>query len=171
MSARSAPSLPTPKKPVTYQSIFSTSPQMSNQRDKHKTSVAESNGHDTPRSGTKLYGKSSLADAFSTSSRGSGQRKSRLSRSPSGSSIQSTVSNLIKIYAEASNTNQQRKSRSASVASTGKYDELTRIFEQATARPQGQETSLTPLIKPPFQAREETYEGMTWDSPLQEYVH
>ena len=109
MSARSAPSLPRPKKPVTYQSTFSKSPQMSNQYDKRKTNVTESNGHNAPTSGTKLHGISSLVDAFSKSSRSSGQHGSRSSRSPSISSTQSTVSNLIKIYAEATNTNQQLK--------------------------------------------------------------
>ncbi|CAF2556522.1 unnamed protein product [Rotaria sp. Silwood2] len=168
MNVQPVTSIPTPKKPVTYQSIISTPTQMSNQQDKRKPSIAESNGHDSLTGGTKSYGITSLVNAFSKSSGASGKTSTRSSRSSSRSNIQPVVSNLVKIYSEATSTQPLEKPRSESVASTGKNDELIKIFEQATHRSsqqqQQQRTSSASISKRPSQAREEAYEDMTWDT-------
>ncbi|CAF1219898.1 unnamed protein product [Rotaria sordida] len=164
MNVQPITSVPTPKKPVTYQSISSTPPppiQMPNQQDKRKSSTAESNGHDSTTSGSKSHGIASLINVLSRSSGTSGKTSTRSSRSSSMSNAQPIVSNLVRIYSEATSTRPQEKPRSESVMSTGKNDELVRIFQQATNRPQQQQQQ---IIKRPSQAREEAYEEMTWDT-------
>lgn len=168
-----------PKKPVTYSSIVSplvVSP-MPKQQDKRKSSVTESNGHD---SSTHSHGGiSALVHAFNKSSGNGGNSGGRTSRSSSVSNAPPVVSNLVKIYSEATKQElqqpqpqqpqqpqqlQQQKSRSDSVMSTGKHGELIKIFEQATNRSQRSSTatSTASIIKRPSQA----YEEITWDNLL-----
>ncbi len=158
LNARPLPSTPTSKKPVTYQSIVSTATtQMPKQQDRRKSSVAESNGHESSK---HSHGIAAIVNAFNKSSGAS----TRSSRSSSVSSAQPVVSNLVRIYSEATVPKQQQqheKPRSESVVSTGKHDELTIIFEQATNRSQRQsQASIASIIKRPSQA----YEEITWDS-------
>ena len=85
------------------------------------------------------------------------------SRSSSVSSVQPGVSNLIKIYSEASTSQPQRNEN---VVPTNKHNELVKIFEQASNKnprqqPNYRRTSSSPAeIKQPIQAREE----ITWDN-------
>jgi len=90
-----------------------------------------------------------------------GENGNRSSRSSSVSSTQPIVSNLIKIYSEATASKSQRND---SVRSTGKHDELIKIFEQATNQNQQRQTSLSSNIKQQSQAREEACEEITWDN-------
>jgi hypothetical protein len=129
-------------------------------QDKRKSSIAESNGHESTHSHSGI---AAIVNAFNKST-GHG---SRSSRSPSVSSTQPVVSNLVRIYSEATapkqqQQQQQQKPRTDSVVSTGKHDELTKIFEQATNR--SQRTSS--IIKRPSQS----YEEITWDSLGHGYV-
>ncbi|CAF1270652.1 unnamed protein product [Rotaria magnacalcarata] len=167
MSVQPAPAVPIPKKPVTYQPTVSTPTQMSQQQGGRKSSIAESNGHESTSSRKKSHGITSLVHAFSRSSETNGKQNGRTSRSPSVSSAQS-VTNLVRIYAEATATSQQQqqqqqKRRSESIASTGRSDELTKIFEQATHLSQHR-TSSASTSKRPSHAHEEAYEEMTWDT-------
>lgn len=138
---------------------------MPKQQDKRKSSTTESNGHDST---SHFHGISSIVHAFNKSSGNGGGSNTRSSRSSSVSSAQPMVSNLVKIYSEATKQpqQQQQKTRSDSVMSTGKHDELTKIFEQATKRPQRQETTSGSGIKRPSEA----YEEITWDSLVHGYV-
>ena len=139
---------------------------MPKQQDKRKSSVSESNGHESTHSRGSI---SALVNIFNKSS-GNGANNSRGgSRSGSVSNAPSGVSNLVKIYSEVTTprqeqqtttTTQQQKPRSDSVMSTGKNDELTRIFEQATSRSQRSSTSAGSVPKRPSQA----YEEITWDN-------
>jgi hypothetical protein len=169
MSARPTLPIPTPKKPVTYQPTVSASTpaiQMPQQNsDKRKSSTTDNNSHGTP---TSSHGIASLVNAFNKSS-GDGGSGARSSRHSSVSSGQPVVSNLVRIYSEATGPKQQQQQqqrpREDSVISTGKHDELTRIFEQATNHTaQQHRPSSASIIKRPSQAREEAYEEITWDS-------
>jgi len=126
-------------------------------KDKRKSSVAESNGHDS--SSTHSHGIAAIFNAFNKST----GNPSRSSRSSSVTSTQPVVSNLVRIYSEATapkQQQQQQKTRADSVVSTGKHDELTKIFEQAANRSQRSHTSNASIIKRPSQA----YEEITWDN-------
>jgi pyruvate carboxylase len=97
---------------------------------------------------------------------GGGDHENQSSRSSSVSSVQPGVSNLIKIYSEASIAKPQRNE---SVVSTNKHDELIKIFEQAANRNQRQQhyrriSSSPAEIKQPTQVHEEAYEEVTWDN-------
>jgi hypothetical protein len=131
---------------------------MPKQQDKRKSSVAESNGHDS--SSTHPHGIAAFVNAISKST----GNLSRSSRSSSVASTQPIVSNLVRIYSEATapkqQQQQQQKTRADSVVSTGKHDELTKIFEQATNLSQRSHTSNASIIKRPSQA----YEEITWDN-------
>ncbi len=157
LNTRAVPSLPTPKKLVTSQSIVATPTQMPKQQDKRKSSIAESNGHEPS---SHSHGIAAIVNAFNKST-GSSRRSSR---SGSASNSQPVVSNLVKIYSEATapKQQQQQKPRNDSVMSTGKHDELTKIFEQATSRSQRQSTAS--IIKQPSQA----YEEITWHNLVPE---
>jgi len=164
LNARSIPSIPTPKKSITYPSIVSTSTPMPKQQDKRKSSITENNGQD---SSTRPHGIAAIVNAFNKSSGNGG----RSSRSSSTASSQPVVSNLAKIYLEATGSKeqqqQQQQPRHDSVISTGKHDELIKIFEQATSRSQRQPISSASIIKRPSQA----YEEITWDSLVHGYVN
>jgi len=136
---------------------------MPKQQDKRKSSVAESNGHDSTT--THPHGIAAIVNAFNRST----GNNSRSSRSSSVTSNQPVVSNLVRIYSEATapkQQQQQQKTRTDSVVSTGKHDELTKIFEQATNRSQRQQASSASIIKRPS----ESYEEITWDSLVHGYV-
>ncbi|CAF4359105.1 unnamed protein product, partial [Adineta steineri] len=165
MNTRAIPSLPIPKKPVTYQPPT----QMSIKQDKPKLNTTENNNnnHDTSLNGTSSHGITALVSAFNKSSENNTGNGERSSRSSSVTSAQPIVQNLVKIYTEASTTpKQQHKQRDDSVVSTGKHDELTKIFEQAASRSQRQQqqTASTSIIKQPSRGYEEAYEEITWDS-------
>jgi len=136
---------------------------MPKQQDKRKSSVAESNGHDSTTS--QPHGIAAIVHAFNKST----GNNSRSSRSSSVTSNQPVVSNLVRIYSEATapkqpqqqqQQQQQQKTRADSIVSTGKHDELTKIFEQATTRSQRSHTSNASIIKRPSQS----YEEITWDN-------
>jgi len=134
---------------------------MPKQQDKRKSSVAESNGHDSTT--THPHGIAAIVHAFNKST----GNNSRSSRSSSVTSNQPVVSNLVRIYSEATapkqpqqQQQQQQKTRADSIVSTGKHDELTKIFEQAANRSQRSHTSNASIIKRPSQA----YEEITWDN-------
>jgi len=150
MNTRFVPSIPTPKKPVTYQH---PSIQMPNKQDSRKSSTVETNNLDTSFNGTNSHGITALVSAFN------GGTGTRSSRSSSVASTQPVVSNLVKIYSDV--TALKQKPRHDSVVSTGKHDELTKIFEQASNNSQRQQTS---IVKRPSQAYEEAYEEITWDN-------
>ncbi|UJR14071.1 hypothetical protein I4U23_001068 [Adineta vaga] len=167
MNARPIPNLPTPKKPVIYQPPLPPSTQMPSKQDKRKSSATDSNHHDTSSiNGTNSHDIAALVSVFNNksfdSSPGNGARSSR---SSSVNSTQPMVSNLVRIYNEATGSKeQQNHQRNDSVASTGKHDELTKIFEQAANRPQRQQTTASSLIKQPPHTYEEAYEEIKWDS-------
>ena len=128
---------------------------MPKQQDKRKSSVAESNGRESTHSHSGI---SAIVHAFNKTTGGASSRSSRAS---SVSNAQTNVSNLVKIYSEATGQRgeqQQQKPRSDSVITTGKNDELTRIFEQATNR--SQRSSVASIIKRSSQS----YEEVAWDS-------
>lgn len=130
---------------------------MPKQQDKRKSSIAESNGHESTHSHSGI---SSIVHAFN---KATGSGGARSSRSSSVSNAPSGVSNLVKIYSEATKQEQQQqqqKPRSDSVMTTGKHDELTKIFEQATNRSQWPSTSTASIIKRSSQS----YEEVAWDS-------
>jgi hypothetical protein len=155
LNSRPIPSIPTPKKPIAHQPVPSTSIQMPKQLDKRKSNSSATNGHNTP---THSGGIAGLVNAFNKTIGGSG---SRSSRSSSVASAQPMVSNLVKIYSEAT----APKQRSSSALSTGKHDELPKIVQQpSNPSHQQQHTPLPPNIKQPSQAREEPYEEITWDN-------
>jgi len=156
MNTRFVPSIPTPKKPVTYQH---PSTQMSIKQDSRKSSTIETNNLDTSFNGTNSHGITALVSAFNKSAEGNGGTSTRSSRSSSVASTQPVVSNLVKIYSDV--TALKQKPRHDSVVSTGKHDELTKIFEQASNNSQRQQTS---IVKRPSQAYEEAYEEITWDN-------
>lgn len=142
---------------------------MPKQQEKRKSSTTESNGQESTHS--HGIGISSLVNAFNKATGHGGGSHSRSSRSSSVSSAQPMVSNLVRIYSEASTPRQQefqqqQKIRSDSVVSTGKHDELIKIFEQATNRSQRQQSTSGTGIKRPSQA----YEEITWDSLVHGYV-
>ena len=118
-------------------------PKQQDKRKSSKSSLSENNGHDTS---SPVRGITALINSFSKSAGGSGSRSSRAS---SAASTQPVVTNLIKIYTEAT----APKHRDSSAVSTGKNDELTKNFEQATDHSQR-----------PSKAREEAYEEITWDN-------
>ena len=168
MTARPTPSLPTVKKPVTYQPNILPSVPMPHQQDKRKSVSNDSNGHDPSHTGGGSHVVAAIANAFNkvTAHGSDGPRSSRAS---SVSSNPPGVSDLVRIYTEATGSKQQQKSRSASVASLNKHDELTRIFEQATNR--SQRGSTASIVKPTSQAHELPYEEITWDSLVHGYVN
>lgn len=141
---------------------------MPKQQDKRKSSVSESNGHESTHHRSSI---ASLVNVFNKSSGSGANNSARGSRSGSVSNAPPVVPNLVRIYSEATTprqeqqtattTQQQQKPRSDSVMSTGKHDELTRIFEQATSRSQRPSTtSAASVPKRPSQA----YEEITWDN-------
>lgn len=168
MTARPTPSLPTIKKPVTYQPNILPSVPMAHQQDKRKSIGSDSNGHDPSHTGGGPQGVAAITSAFNKAS-AHGSDGPRSSRGSSVSSNQPGVSDLVRIYTEATGSKQQQKSRSASVASLNKHDELTRIFEQATNR--SQRGSTASVVKPTSQAHEMAYEEITWDSLVHGYVN
>lgn len=147
---------------------------MPKQQDKRKSVTSETNGHDSTHSRSGL---SALVHAFNKSTGSASNSAGRGSRSSSVSNAPSNVPNLVKIYSEATtprqeqqSTTQQQKPRSDSVMSTGKHDELTRIFEQATNRSQRPSTSSgSALLRPStgsgtIQRPSQAYEEITWDN-------
>jgi len=153
-------SIPTIKKPVTYQSNVSIpisqpiipSTQMSQQQDKRKSIIVDEISTNS--------GIPTLVNTFNQTYEG--ENGNRSSRSLSVSSAQPVVSNLIKIYSEATTSKSQKIDN---VKSTGKHDELVKIFQQASNQNQQRRTSSSPpIIKQPSQAREEAYEEITWDN-------
>ncbi len=171
IGARPIVSIPTIKKPVTYQSNVSIPisqsiaplTQMSQQQDKRKGSTNDQ----TSTNGNNSRGITSIVNTYNQPFGGvGGDNENQSSRSSSVSSTQPVVSNLIKIYSEASVSKPQRNE---SVVSTNKHDELIKIFEQASNRNQRQQqyrriSSSPAEIKQPVQAHEEAYEEITWDN-------
>ncbi|CAF0921232.1 unnamed protein product [Adineta ricciae] len=169
MNTRPLPVLPSPKKPVIYQPPpLPPSTPMPSKQDKRKSSATDSNNLETASNGSSPHGISALVNVFNGKSSDNGSiNGARSSRSSSVNGAQSNVSNLAKIYTEATTTipKQQHKQRTDSVISTGRNDELTRIFEQASSRSQRQSTpTSSSAIKRPSQAYEEAYEEITWDN-------
>ncbi len=158
IGARPIVSTPTIKKPVTYQSNVSIpisqstipSTQISQQQDKRKSIITD-----------EVSTNGAIASIVNTYNQTGGENGNRSSRSSSVSSTQPLVSNLIKIYSEATASKSQRND---SVRSTGKHDELIKIFEQATNSNQQRRTSSSPILKQQSQAHEEAYEEITWDN-------
>ena len=153
MNTRPLPVLPSPKKPVIYQPPpLPPSTQMPSKQDKRKSSATDSNNFENASNGSNSHGISALVNVFNGKSSDNGSvNGARSSRSSSVNGTQSNVSNLAKIYTEATIT--KPKQRTDSVISTGRNDELTKIFEQASSRSQR-----------PSQAYEEAYEEITWDN-------
>ena len=145
---------------------------MPKQQEKRKSVTSESNGHDSTHSRSGL---SALVHAFNKSAGSASNSAGRGSRSSSVSNAPSNVPNLVKIYSEVTTPRQeqqitqQQKPRSDSVMSTGKHDELTRIFEQATNRSQRPSTSAGSAIQRPStgsaaQRPSQAYEEISWDN-------
>jgi len=153
---------------MTYQPIISSSTPQSTMplakvlqdSDKRKSIIIENDGHEISTNGTNLTGIASIVDAFNRSS-GVGENGNRSSRSSSVSSIQPVVSNLIKIYSEATASKSQRTNN---VVSTGKHDELIKVFEQATSQNRQRRISSPSNVKQQSQANQEVFEEITWDN-------
>ncbi|CAF4035058.1 unnamed protein product [Adineta steineri] len=171
IGARPIPSIPQPKKHIAYQPTSSTSSssqliipqtQILLEHDRHKSIINEIDGHDIiPTNGTNLNGIASIVNAFNRSS-GTGENGNRLSRSSSVSSIQPIVSDLIKIYSEATAPKSQRTDHI--ITTTDKHDELIKIFEQARNNGYQEQRTSSPLNgKQSSQAYEEVTEEITWD--------
>jgi hypothetical protein len=172
IGARPILSIPKPKKPITYQSVISSSTTQSSipltqilqqqQQDKRIPNITENNGYEISTNGANSHGIASIVNAFNqTSGGGGGGSGNRSSRSSSVSSTQPVVSNLIKIYSEVAPSRMQRHD---SAVSTGKHDELTKIFEQVTSRNQQIRTSSPSNVKQQPQVYEEAFEEITWDN-------
>lgn len=115
---------------------------------------------------TSLNGIASIVNAFNRSST-TGENGGRPSRSPSMSSLQPVVSNLIKIYSEATPPHNKRHDDGGRV---DKQDELIKIFEQARGDPRTPTRSRSPSnVRQPSIAREEVCEELTWDSLVHGY--
>lgn len=144
---------------MTYQptvppTVTSTASQES---EKRRSVVIEYTPRDIPLTNdTNLNGIASIVNAFNRTST-NGENGNRTSRSSSISSIQPLVSNLIKIYSEATPV---KTRRIEDTVSADKHNELIKIFEQATTAQQ-QVRSTSPMnIKQPTQACDE----ITWDN-------
>jgi hypothetical protein len=135
--------------PISQSIIPST--QISQQQDKRKSIINDEISTNN--------GISPLVNTFHQTF--GGENGNRSSRSSSVSSAQPVVSNLIKIYSEATTSKSQKTDN---IKSTGKHDELIKIFQQASNQNQQRRTSSSPIIKQPSQAREEAYEEITWDN-------
>jgi hypothetical protein len=170
IGARPILSIPKPKKPITYQSVISSSTTQSSipltqilqqqQQDKRIPNITENNGYEISTNGANSHGIASIVNAFNQTSGGGGSGN-RSSRSSSVASTQPVVSNLIKIYSEVAPSRMQRHD---SAVSTGKHDELTKIFEQVTSRNQQIRTSSPSNVKQQPQVYEEAFEEITWDN-------
>lgn len=112
----------------------------------------------------------SNADASVHSHGATSSKRSSMAGSEDGGSVQlPIVSNLVRIFSEATTpkpaaatTSQSSKSRSSSIASASKHDELVRIMEQAAHR--SQRSSTSSVVQPPAQSYEVPYEEINWDS-------
>ena len=157
MNARPIPTLPTLRKPVTYQPTVVPPPSMFNQQEKRKSLETDGNVD-----GTSSHGIAAIVNAFNKSS-ANGSNGTRSSRSSSVASTQPVVSNLVRIYSEATAHKQpNQKHRSSSVISTSKHDELTRIFEQASNR--SHPSSSPSVHRRQAQMHEQPYEEIAWDT-------
>lgn len=171
IGARPIVSTPTIKKPVTYQSNVSIPISQSNisstqisLQDKRKPTITDENSTNGNGNGSIA----SIVHTFNQPSGGLGDIGNRSSRSSSVSSTQPVVSNLIKIYSEVTATKSQRNDTNGK--STGKHDELVKIFEQASnSNQQRRATSTPPNIKQQAQIHEEVDEEIHWDNFTQGY--
>jgi hypothetical protein len=132
INARPNPALPTTKRPVTYRTNPLSTMATASQQDKARSMASESSDHDASVDATGSQSIAALVDAFNKSST-NGQDHARVSRTSSISSTQPVVSNLVRIYSEVVDP-QQQKSRTTSVVSSNKHEELTQIFERASNR-------------------------------------
>ena len=166
IGARPILSIPKPKKPITYQSAIPLN-QISHQQDRRISNQTENNGYEISTNGANSHGIASIVNAFNQSSGGFEANGNRSSRSSSVASTQPVVPNLIKIYSEAIPSKLQRHD---SITSTGKHDELTKIYEQATNRNQQRRTSSPSHDKQQPQIYEEAIEEITWDNLVHGYI-
>ncbi|CAF0942829.1 unnamed protein product [Adineta ricciae] len=167
IGARLTPSVPPLKKSMAYQptvpsSVSSSTMNLPQQTaaqgsEKRRSIVVEYVPREIPLTNdTNLNGIASIVNAFNRTST-NGENENRTSRSSSISSIQPLVSNLIKIYSEATPVKTQRIE---DTVSTDKHNELIKIFEQETTGQQ-QVRSASPMnIKQATHACDE----ITWDN-------
>lgn len=141
--------------------------QISQQQDKRISNQTENNGYEISTNGANSHGIASIVNAFNQSSGGFEANGNRSSRSSSVASTQPVVPNLIKIYSEAIPSKSQRHD---STTSAGKHDELTKIYEQATNRNQQRRTSSPSNDKQQPQVYEEAIEEITWDNLVHGYI-
>lgn len=112
--------------------------------------------------------RSMVNDDFSTQAQGvfSSKRSSVAGSDENGSVQIPIVSNLVKIFSEATAPKpvQTQKPRSSSVVSaTSKNDELVRIMEEAAGRSQRPSTS-SAVRAPLIQHYDPAYEQIAWDT-------
>ena len=115
---------------------------------------------------SQLHNKRKESTTNETSTTGGNENENRSLRSPSVSSTPQppppVVSNLIKIYSEATTKSKPRETDQ--IRPVGKHDELIKIFEQAsTNQNQQKRPSSSTYIKQQAKAQEEAYEDVTWD--------
>ncbi len=123
---------------------------MSQQQDKRKSIINE----EVSTNGTTSHGIASIVNTFNQTF-GDGENANR------SSNTQPLVSNLIKIYSEATASKSQPPE---SVVSVSKHDELIKIFEQASKPNKQRRTSSSTNVKQQSQAYEEVDEEITWDN-------
>ena len=145
----------TSQKPIPYQSnvsIIKAPPIDSAQQqhhEKHHSIISETNGHYlTPTTSTNSYGVASLIQPA--------QQSTEDDRAEQSLTTLPVVSNLIKIYSEA--TTSKSQARDSSISTTvDHYNELTRIVREAAQRiEQGR------ISSPPKD--EKDHEEITWEN-------
>lgn len=163
IGARPFVSTPAIKKPVTYQSNVSipinqptitttTSIPMPQHRDKRKGSSTEPNNTS-----------SGIAAMVNTVHQTPDEHENESRKATPQPPV---VSNLIKIYSEA--LPKSKPKENDPIKSTGKHDELMKIFEQASNQNQQRRPSASTQIKQQIKVHEETSEQTNWDNLAQE---
>ena len=166
MNARLPPTTPTIKKPVTYQPPALPNNLMANQEEKRRSVTSETLSiHESPVDGPISQGVAALVNNFNKTSI-VGSEGPRSSRASSITSNQAIVSDLVRKYSEKNGSNsqlQQQNSRSSSVVSLVKQDDLNRNVDQTSIR--SQRDSVSSLVRAIPHTHELAYEEIAWDTP------